>query len=104
MIVYLDTSVFVPLLITELGSGRRRRFWDDADVAVSSRLSYVETASALAQAQRMGRIDEEGHDVALGLHDRLWSQIDVAEFDERVMEEAAALAQRFALRGYDAVH
>ena len=54
MIGYLDTSAFIPLLIDEPTSEACRRFWDDADVIVSSRLLYVETAAALAQAGRMG--------------------------------------------------
>lgn len=50
MIGYLDASAFVPLLIAEPGSAACRRFWNDADSVVSSRLLYVETAAALAQA------------------------------------------------------
>lgn len=54
MIGYLDTSAFVPLLIEEPTSQTGRRFWDDADVIVSSQLLYVETAAALAQARGSG--------------------------------------------------
>lgn len=104
MIGYLDTSVFVPLLVAEPTTAACRRFWDDADAVVSSRLSYVETAAALAQAQRMDRLTHDEHDDALGLLDQLWSEVDVAEVDEIVVGRAAELARRFALRGYDAVH
>lgn len=104
MIGYLDTSAFVPLLVAEPGTEACQRFWDDADAAVSSRLLYVETAAALAQARRMDRLTDEQHDEALELLERLWSAIDVAEVDEIVVSRAAAFARRFALRGYDAVH
>jgi predicted nucleic acid-binding protein len=53
VIGYLDTSALVPLLIAEPTSAACRRFWDDADTVVFSRLLYVETAAALAQARRM---------------------------------------------------
>src|ERR687892_121779 len=52
----------------------------------------------------MDRLTDEEHDEALRLLDRLWSEIDIAEVDEIVVNRAAVLARRFALRGYDAVH
>ncbi len=104
MIGYLDTSAFVPLLVAEPTSGLCRRFWDDADSVVSSRLLYAEAAAALAQAQRLGRLTEQGLDATLRLLDELWREIDVVEVDQIVVERAAILARRFPLRGYDAVH
>ena len=104
MIGYLDTSVFVPLLVAEPTSESCQRFWDDTDAVVSSRLLYVETAAALAQARRMDRLTDAEHDETLRLLDRLWSEIDIAEVDEIVVHRAAVLARRFGLRGYDAVH
>jgi predicted nucleic acid-binding protein len=104
VIGYLDTSVFVPLVVAEPTSESCRRFWDDADSVVSSRLLYAEAAAALAQAQRMGRLTEEGLDASLRLLDELWREIDVVEVDQIVVERAAILARRFQLRGYDAVH
>lgn len=104
MIGYLDTSVFVPLLVAEPTTEACQRFWNDTDAAVSSRLAYVETAAALAQAWRMDRLTDDNHDEALLLLDRLWSEVDIADVDEIVVSRAAVLARRFALRGYDAVH
>jgi predicted nucleic acid-binding protein len=104
VIGYLDTSVFVPLLVAEPTSESCQRFWDDTDAVVSSRLLYVETAAALAQARRMDRLTDAEHDETLRLLDRLWSEIDIAEVDEVVVNRAAVLARRFGLRGYDAVH
>lgn len=104
MIGYLDTSAFVPLLIAEPSSESCRRFWNDADVIVSSRLLYVETAAALAQARRMGRLADVAHGECLRLLDRMWSEFEVAEVDDVVVTRAAALAHELALRGYDAVH
>lgn len=100
----MDTSVFVPLLVAEPGTEACQRFWDDADAVVSSRLTYVETAAALAQARRMDRLNDAGHEEALELLDQLWSEIDIAEVDEAVVGRAAVLARRLALRGSDAVH
>jgi hypothetical protein len=104
VIGYLDTSAFVPLLIAEPTSAACRRFWDDADVVVSGRLLYVETAAALAQARRMNRLSGSGHGAALEVLEALWSQVEVVEVDEPLVARAAAMAHQLGLRGYDAVH
>ena len=104
LIAYLDTSAVVPLLVTEPGSDLCQRIWDDADTVVSSRLLYVEAAAALAQARRLRRLTARQHSAALVLVDELWDQIDVVEVDDALARQAADLAHRLALRGYDAVH
>ena len=104
MIGYLDTSAFVPLLVAESTSAQCRRFWDDADAVVSNRLLYVEAAAALAQARRMGRLSVRAHRVSRQRVDELWAQLHVAEVDQSAVARAAELADRFGLRGYDAVH
>jgi uncharacterized protein len=71
---------------------------------VSCRLLYVETAAALAQAVRMGRLDPGGHDRARGLLDDLWAEMEVVELDQPLVLAAATYAVDQALRGYDAVH
>lgn len=104
MIVYLDTSAFVPLLVEEPGSALCRRLWDEADAVVSCRLLFVETAAALAQAHRLGRLTAENHRTSLRLLEDLWPQFDVVELGDGLVRQAAVLAGRFGLRGYDAVH
>jgi predicted nucleic acid-binding protein len=55
LIGYLDTSAFVPLLIEEPTSAACLEFWNAADAVISTRLLYVESAAALARAERNGR-------------------------------------------------
>ncbi|MEO6086781.1 MAG: type II toxin-antitoxin system VapC family toxin, partial [Umezawaea sp.] len=104
MIGYFDTSAFVPLLIAEPSSEFCRYFWNESDSVVTTRLLYVESAAALAQGLRMGRLTESGHSQALELLDRMWQEFEVVEVDDLVTTRAAALAHLLALRGYDAVH
>lgn len=104
MIGYADTSAVVPLLVSEPSSGLCRRFWDDAEVIVASRVLYVEAAAALAQARRMGRLTAGQHSAAGTILEALWAQIDVVEIDEPLVQRAAMLADDLGLRGYDAVH
>lgn len=104
MIGYLDTSAFVPLLVSEPSSEACRRFWDDTDAMVSSRLLSVETAAALAQAHRMARLGDQAYASCQQLLDQLWPQLEVVEVDETLVRRAAELADLLALRGYDAIH
>jgi uncharacterized protein len=104
VIGYLDTSAFVPLLIDEPTSAACRRFWDDADVIVSSRILYVETAAALAQARRIGRLSQRKQRQAGRRLDQMWLEMDVIEVDEQVITHAAHVTYHLSLGGYDAVH
>jgi uncharacterized protein len=104
VIVYFDTSAFVPLLVTEPGTSLARELWDSADEVVTTRLLYVEAAAALARARRMGRITARNRRTAVDSLDELWRDFRVIEIDEVVIRRAAELADRYALRGYDAVH
>lgn len=103
MIGFLDTSALVPLLLEETTSTQCRLFWETADDVTGSRVSFVEAAAALAQAERMGRIDEVTHHAALSKLERLWPEITFLDVDEQLVRRAAELARRYALRGYDAV-
>ena len=104
MIGYFDTSAFVPLLVAESGSAFCRRLWDYCDAVVTSRLLYVETSAALAQALRLDRIVRRDHRAALRLLGQMWTEFDVVEVDSVVVDRAAELAYSEALGGYDAVH
>jgi uncharacterized protein len=105
VIGYLDTSAFVPImLVAEPTSPACVEFWLTADMVVSTRLLYVETASALARGERNGRLVGDQHDRALAQVERLFGEIELIDVDERLTRLAADLARRFGLRGYDAVH
>ncbi|HEU5269886.1 MAG TPA: type II toxin-antitoxin system VapC family toxin, partial [Jatrophihabitans sp.] len=71
---------------------------------VTSRLSYVETAAALAQARRLKRISDRTHRASLRALDARWAELAVVEVDDRLVRDAAELSRRYGLHGYDAVH
>ncbi len=104
MIVYLDTSAVVPILIAEPSTEVCRRIWDDADRRLSSRLTYVEAAAALAMAERQGRISAEEYDDAWSNFVEIWPDVDVVDLTAELAATAAGLARTQTLRGYDAVH
>ena len=104
MTVYFDTSALVKVLVQEAGSDRARLLWDQTSSPVASRLAYPEARAALASAVRGGRLTPSHGRMAKGTLGRLWSQVHVIELTQAVAEAAGDLAERFALRGYDAVH
>lgn len=104
MIAYFDTSAFIPLVVDEPGSDVAARLWDEADHVVSVRLIYAEARAALAQAQRMGRVTRRQLPRLVADVGSLYSQLDRMDLDETLVRRAGDLAERFGLRGYDAVH
>ena len=104
MICYFDTSAFVPLLINEPGRVTAAEMREKADWLVASQLLYVEAAGALAQARRMGRLDNEKHAKALDRLDEVHEEFEIVEISESLVRRGAALTHEFGLRGYDAVH
>lgn len=104
MIAYFDTSAVVPLLVQESGSSRAAVLWEAADHVVVARLVYPEARAALAHAQRLARLTAAQFRRAVHELDALMNQVDVIEVDDSLARRAGHLAERHALRGYDAVH
>lgn len=94
----------MPILIDEPSTDICRRLWCDADRLVSSRLTHVEVAAALAMAERAQRVATAEHDRAWANFMGLWADLDVVEVTDEITAAAAPLARSHRLRGYDAVH
>jgi uncharacterized protein len=104
LILYVDTSAFVPLLIGEPTSDVCGQLWDGADRVVATRLLYVEAAAAMVMAKRLGRISARQHNQGYASLSELWTEVDVIELDAQLMTSAGEMSHKHALRGYDAVH
>lgn len=103
-IAYLDTSAFVPLVIDEPGTSRCLQVWRAAVQLLSTRLLVVETAAALAQAHRLGRLDVDQYERAQSEAASLLAAINIIEVKPQLVENAAQLTRTYPLRGFDAVH
>lgn len=104
MIASFDTSAVIPLLIEEPGTARAGRIWDAAEHVTSVRLVEAEARAALAQAVRLGRLASEDLATTIDALEGLYRQLDLLEIDDTLVRRAGDLAQRHALRGYDAIH
>ncbi|GAA1709142.1 hypothetical protein GCM10009745_66310 [Kribbella yunnanensis] len=103
MICYFDTAALVPLLIPEPSSPVCRQLWDDADDVLTTEVTFVEAAGALAQAVRSGRITESRATEALGELDAYWRELNTIEITGSLVRRAAGLTSLQALRPYDAL-
>jgi predicted nucleic acid-binding protein len=104
VITYVDTSTLLKLLIDEDGSEQASVIWDTADVLVCAATLVVEARAALAAAQRGGRLSASQHRGTKADLAGLLDELTIVEINERLVAEAAELAEQERLRGYDAVH
>jgi len=104
VIVYYDTSAVIPLLLAEPTSQVFERLWVETERALSSPLLYVEARSAIARAHRDGRITDQEKQQAVADLDQMIAAIDLVDISDSVVHHAGELADRLALRGYDALH
>jgi predicted nucleic acid-binding protein len=104
LIAYLDASALVKLFLAEDGNELVSNVWEAAVARVTSAATYPEVRAALVAASRARRLTPRARRRAVGeLDDRIES-IDVVELHRSLAQTAGALAERFELSGYDAVH
>jgi predicted nucleic acid-binding protein len=104
VIAYVDTSSLLKLLIDEDGSDRAELIWNTADVVASAAVVVVEAKAALAAATRGARLTAAQHRAAKGELVARVEELTIVEITEDLIVDAAEVAEREALRGYDAVH
>lgn len=104
MTVYLDTSSLVKLYVAEPGSDRVRRLIGRASMVATSLVAYPEARAALARLRRERGLDARGFARAKRDLDADWPKFVGVELTTSLCREAGDLAERYRLRGYDAVH
>ncbi len=76
----------------------------EAEFVATSAVAYAEARSALARKRRDGAFSPEGHREAVTTLDEEWGTYEVLSATENVARAAGDLAERHALRGFDAIH
>jgi len=69
----------------------------------SAGISYVEVRSALARMRQGERIDDGEHRHSRERFEAMWQDALRIEVTARLLRQAAQIAERHVLRGYDAV-
>jgi len=103
VILYLDTSAMVKLYVEEPGTTEVVALVDRAAAVTTVRVSYAEARAALARHRREGALSRPALRSAVRELDGEWPSYNVVEISEPLVRRAGILAERHALRGYDAV-
>jgi uncharacterized protein len=94
----------VKLYVREAGSDETRDRLDGVRMAATSRVAYPEARAALARRRREGAISAAGLARAVRALDRDLGRLVVVELSAKVARRAGEMAERHALRGFDAIH
>lgn len=104
MTLYLDTSSLVKLYVDEIGSRDVREAVAEAAVVATSIVAYSETRAALARLRRSGDLTSARFSAAKREFEAQWPAFLTLDVTAPVSREAGELAERYALRGFDALH
>jgi predicted nucleic acid-binding protein len=104
MIVYADTSALVKLFVTEQGSQATREMFLGAWIIGTGLLARAELGAALVRGARRELLAEAEAQQARAQIERLWPTWVHITANESLVSQAEALAWKYYLRGYDAVH
>ncbi len=103
MILYLDTSALLKLYVEEPGTSAVVARVREAEAVATVRVTYAEARAALARHRKEGGLTGLGLRRAVRELDREWGMYNVVDVSDPLVRRAGALAERHALRGYDAV-
>ena len=92
------------LYVREAGTDETKTRLDAASMAATSRVAYPEARAALARRQREAGITRAALARAVAALDRDLGRFVVVELSAKVAKRAGDLAERRALRGFDAIH
>lgn len=103
MILYLDASAVVKLYVDEAGTPTVSARVAAAEAVATALVTYAEVRAALARHRRDGALSAVTLRRAVRELDREWGAYNVLTLTETLVRSAGGLAERHALRGYDAV-
>jgi len=104
VILYLDTSSLLKLYFQEEGTAAVAALTARARTVLSSIIGYVETRSGLVRGRRGGRLTDGEYATAVRAFERDWGTYVVSEVTGALAGEAAGFAEKYFLRGLDAIH
>jgi uncharacterized protein len=102
--LYLDTSSVVKLYIDEEDSGVIEELVRSADIVATSVVAYAETRATFARRRREGLLTSAACGTVVRQFNADWSAFLTIGVTEALARSAGALADRLALRGFDAIH
>ena len=102
--MYLDTSSLVKLYVDEVGSDDVRDMVVEAAIVTTSVVAYPEARAALARLRRSGDLTPRKFSAVKRSFEAQWPAFLALEVTAAVSREAGEFAERYGLRGFDALH
>jgi predicted nucleic acid-binding protein len=102
--LYLDTSSLVKLYLSEPGSDSVEELVGRATVLTTSVVAYAEGRAAFAKLRRIRDITSAAATSMATRFDADWGRVMAIEVTAPLARRAGQLADRFDLRGFDAIH
>ena len=104
MILYLHTSSLLKLYVEETGSDEVEGSAREAASVASSLVAYAEARAALARAHRDRRLTTRTYRTLVRTFEDQWPSYTAVGVAESIVRLAGNLAEKHALRGFDAIH
>jgi predicted nucleic acid-binding protein len=104
LILYLDTSALVKLYVEEPGRAAVVREAERTTALATARIAYAEARAAFARHRREGGLDPRALRQIVERLDGDWGAYVLVDVTEPLVRRAGLLAERHALRGFDAIH
>ena len=104
MILYLETSSLVKLYVREPDSDAVRQWVGAADVVATSILAYAEARAAFARKRREKGISDAAYKSVKTALEQDWPSYFILGLAGQTVKTAGDLAEKHALRGFDALH
>jgi predicted nucleic acid-binding protein len=103
--LYLDTSAVLKLYLREPGSVALREDVKRFERRLfTSRVTYSETIAGLARVHREHRLTRQAYREKRTQFESDWITMQIVEVRREVLQPCAVLIERYALRGFDAIH
>ncbi len=102
--LYLDTSALVKLYLAEAESEMVHEAVEEAERSATSTVAYAELRAAFGRRHRSGDLDNEGLRLAVARVDADWRGYLRISTSNLLAYRAGEMAERYALRGFDAIH
>ena len=104
MFLYLDTSNLVKLYVEEEDSEGVVDLVKTAKVAVTSIIAYAEARAAFARRFREKAFTGKSYKRLISFFNNDWKNYLTVKITEELVLLAGNLAEKHALRGFDAIH
>jgi predicted nucleic acid-binding protein len=104
MVLYLDTSSLVKLYVEEKDSSQVANLVGSSNVTATSLVAYAEARAAFARRFRERAFTANEYRLLLSSLNEDWGNYLILKVTNELVRRAGDLAEKHALRGFDAIH